>query len=383
MRRLRLSGETAWVERGKVGAAGEHEFRKVGTRMSVDTSSATAAAGVDPARLRVAGAIRQAASSTGVSFEYMLATAKMESDFNPTAGASTSSARGLYQFIEQTWLGTVKEAGGQLGYGQYANAITKTSSGDYVVADPSMRRTIMKLRDDPVASSSMAAILTQSNSFQLTGKIGRRPTDAELYMAHFLGTGGAARLISSAEDTPRASAVRMFPNAAAANRPIFYDRAGQGRSVSEVYSVLSTRYASAANAPATRTALALYNDAPASAAPKVSLASVAPPPTAVAAVPAMDTNAFLSAFPDTSSAARPVTVASVNAPRDPAPPTDPMFRSLFQVDENSRPISSTVRELWGKSSSLTSVASAAPAPATGAPRPLDLFSDREGTFSSG
>ena len=348
--------------------------------MSVDTSNATAAAGVDPARVRVAGAIKQAASATGVSFEYMLTTAKMESDFNPTAGASTSSARGLYQFIEQTWLGTVKEAGGQLGYGQYAGAITRTSSGDYAVADPGTRRSIMKLRDDPVASSAMAAILTQSNSFQLTGKIGRRPTDAELYMAHFLGTGGAAKLIAKAEDSPQASAVRMFPNAAAANRSIFYDRAGKGRSVSEVYSVLSTRYASAANAPATRTALALYSDAP--AVPKVAVASAAPPATAVAAVPAMDNNAFLSAFPDTRSAARPITVASAAPSRDPAPPADPMFRSLFQVDD-SQPISSTVRELWGKSSSLTSVASAAPAPSAGAPRPLDLFSDREGTFSSG
>ena len=354
--------------------------------MSVDTSNATAAAGVDPARVRVAGAIKQAASSTGVSFEYMLTTAKMESDFNPTAGASTSSARGLYQFIEQTWLGTVKEAGGQLGYGQYADAISKTSSGDYVVSDAGMRRSIMKLRDDPVASSAMAAILTQSNSFQLTGKIGRRPSDAELYMAHFLGTGGAAKLISQAEDNPQASATRMFPNAAAANRSIFYDRTGRGRSVSEVYSVLSTRYAAAANAPATRTAFAMYNDAPANTAgPPVAVASAAPPPptTAVAAVPAMDTNAFLSAFPDTRSAAPPVTVASVSSPREPAPPADPMFRSLFQADENAQPISPAVRELWGKSSSLTSVASAAPVQGAGAARPLDLFSDRNCTFSSG
>src|ERR1700756_1905146 len=310
--------------------------------MSVDTSNATAAAGVDSARVRVAGAIKQAASSTGVSFEYMLTTAKMESDFNPTAGASTSSARGLYQFIEQTWLGTVKEAGGQLGYGQYADAIGKTSSGDYVVQDAGMRRSIMKLRDDPVASSAMAAVLTQSNSFQLTGRIGRRPTDAELYMAHFLGTGGAAKLIAQAEESPQASAVRMFPNAAAANHPIFYDRTGKGRSVSEVYSVLSTRYAAAANAPATRTALAMYpNDMPATTA----VASAAPATTAVTSVPAMDTNAFLAAFPDNRSAAPPVNVASVSAPRDPGPPADPMFRSLFQADEKSQPISSTVREL--------------------------------------
>src|ERR1700719_3961460 len=149
--------------------------------MSVDTSNATATPGVDTARARVAGAIKQAASSTGVSFEYMLTTAKMESDFNPTAGASTTSARGLYQFIEQTWLGTVKEGGSQLGYGQYADAISKTASGEYVVQDASMRRSIMKLRDDPVASSAMAAIFTQSNSFQLTGKNGRYQNDADTY----------------------------------------------------------------------------------------------------------------------------------------------------------------------------------------------------------
>jgi hypothetical protein len=342
------------------------------TKMAVDTSNATVAAGVDSLRARVTGAIKQAASTTGASFEYMLATAKMESDFNPTAGASTSSARGLYQFIEQTWLATVKEAGGQLGYGQYADAITKTTSGDYVVVDPTMRRAIMKLRDDPKASSSMAAVLTQSNSFQLTGKIGRRPTDAELYMAHFLGIGGAAKLITSAEETPDTSAVRMFPSAASANRPIFYDRAGQARSVSEVYNVLETRYASAANSPATRTALALYGDIPAVVAAAV--AAQAP----AAAPPAVDSATYLSTFPDVRNAAPATTVASVDAGNGKSPPSDPIFRSLFQVDERSQPVSSTVRELWGNSASLTSAASSSPA----APRPLDLFSDRNGTFSS-
>src|SRR6516165_10719444 len=165
--------------------------------MSVDPFNARAAQGVDPTRLRVTGAIKQASSSTGTSFQFLLATAKMESDFNPSAGASTSSARGLYQFIDQTWLGTVKEAGGQLGYGQYADAITKTSSGDYAVSDPAARQAILKLRDDPTAASTMAAALTQSNSFKLTGEIGRRPTDSELYMAHFMGVGGAAKLISN------------------------------------------------------------------------------------------------------------------------------------------------------------------------------------------
>ena len=98
--------------------------------MSVDASNSTSPGPLDTVRAKVAGAIKQAADTVGASFEYLLSTAKMESDFNPSAGASTSSARGLYQFIDQTWLGTVKEAGPQLGYSDYADAITKTSSGD-------------------------------------------------------------------------------------------------------------------------------------------------------------------------------------------------------------------------------------------------------------
>src|ERR1044072_4208302 len=113
--------------------------------MSVDASSASPAAGIDPSRLRVAGAIKQAASTSGTSFEYLLATAKMESNFNPTARAPTSSARGLFQFIDQTWLGTVKEAGSQLGYGSYADVITKSSSGTYSGSDAAARAAIMQI----------------------------------------------------------------------------------------------------------------------------------------------------------------------------------------------------------------------------------------------
>jgi hypothetical protein len=345
--------------------------------MAIDSISATAAAGVDPARAKIAGSIRQAASTTGASFEYLLATAKMESNFNPKAAATTSSARGLFQFIDQTWLGTVKEAGAHLGYGKYADAITKNPSGSYSVSDPDARAAIMKLRDDPDAASSMAAVLTQSNGFKLTGKIGRRPTDAELYMAHFMGVGGAGKLIQNAEDNPNASAARMFPNAAAANQSIFYDRSGQERSVSQVYSVLSTRYAAAANSPVTRTAMAAVGgDLPS----RMTVASNAAP-----AVPAIDNAAYLSSFPDQRSVT-PVAATSQTA----AASSEPIFRSLFQAGERTQPISPAVQELWGSNSSLTSVAPASSPstvlsghkPEVRAPGRLDLFSDRSGTFSS-
>jgi hypothetical protein len=342
--------------------------------MSVDTSGA--AAGADGSRSKVAGAIKQAANATGTSFQYLVATAKMESNLDPSASATTSSAKGLYQFIDQTWLGTVKEAGAQFGYGAYADAISKSASGSYSVSDPKTRAAILKLRDDPVASAAMAGVLTQSNSFTLTGRIGRRPTDGELYMAHFMGVAGAAKLISNAEDNPNATAATLFPNAAAANHSIFYDRSGNARSVSEVYSVLTSRYASAADSASARTAMASAGVT----AANTTLASAAP--AAASSAAPVDNAAYLASFPDLRAAA-PATNVSQTANAASSPTSDPMFRSLFQGGDRPEPVSSTVQELWGNSASPTTVRSAsAQTPAVGAPQSLDLFSDRAGTFSS-
>ncbi|MGM4928623.1 transglycosylase SLT domain-containing protein [Tardiphaga sp. 619_E2_N8_5] len=330
--------------------------------MAVDATNLASA--LSSTRSQVTGAIKNAAGTTGTSFEYLLATAKMESNFNPSATASTSSAKGLFQFIEQTWLGTVKEAGTQLGYGKYADAITKSPSGSYSVSDPAAKAEILKLRDDPVASSAMAGVLTQSNSFKLTGEIGRRPSDAELYMAHFMGVSGASKLINNAANNPSASGAALFPNAAAANRPIFYDQSGSARSVSQVYSVLSARYDSAANSTATRTAMASAGVVTAQAVSPLTPSSNA---------------TFLSRFPDLSTAQ--VASFASDQSSSTAVQEQPIFRSLFQGGDRAQPVSPAVQELWGNRTSLTST-SLPKAPEVGVPKPLDLFSDRAGTFSS-
>jgi hypothetical protein len=331
----------------------------------VDTSNATATAGVDTLRAHIAGAIKQAADTTGASFQYLLTTAKMESDFNPKAAAPTSSASGLFQFIQQTWLGTVKEAGNLLGYGKYADAISKSSSGNYSVSDPSARSAIMQLRNDPVASSEMAAALTQANSSKLTSMLGRRPTDAELYMAHFMGVDGAAKLIANAQDNPQASAVQLFPDAAAANRPIFFDSSGHGRSVSDVYSVLTSRYAAAASSSATQSAMASAGGAPSSA----TVASADPTTAAL-----LGKSSFLSRIPDVAAAPSAAGSSDTSTNGDSAPP-DTGFRSLYQASDRPQPVSATVQRLWGAPDASGS-SNASP------PQPLDLFSDRKGAFSS-
>ena len=101
-----------------------------------------------------------------------------------------------------------------------------------------MRSEILKLRNDPTANAVMAGAFTQANAALLSKRLGRSPSEGELYIAHFLGAGGAARLISSAASNPSASAASYFPIAAHANSSIFYDRStGAPRSLAEVRDV--------------------------------------------------------------------------------------------------------------------------------------------------
>jgi hypothetical protein len=159
---------------------------------------------------------------------------------NPQAGAATSSARGLFQFIDTTWLATIKQSGSALGLGRYADAITQTASGNYEVRDPTMRGEILKLRNDPAANALMAGAFTKENASALSEQLGRAPSEGELYIAHFLGAGGAALLIGLAGSNPNARAADYFPNAAQANPSIFYDRStGTPRSLAQVRNILT------------------------------------------------------------------------------------------------------------------------------------------------
>ena len=126
----------------------------MGTDSAIDIAARVSGATTDIAS-RMTGAIRDAARQTGAGFEYLLNTAIRESNLNPNAKAKTSSATGLFQFIDQTWLGTIKQSGASLGYGKYADAITRTPQGKYVVSDPAMRNEIFALRKDASANAKM------------------------------------------------------------------------------------------------------------------------------------------------------------------------------------------------------------------------------------
>ncbi len=191
---------------------------------------------------RIELAFQSASTTTGADFGYLVKTAERESNFNVSAKATTSTATGLFQFIESTWLETMKQSGAEHGLGDYAKDITQRADGKYVVSDPARRREILDLRKDPEIASVMAGELTAKNGAYLEKRLGREPTDGELYIAHFLGANGASRLISMAEGTPDARADAAFSRQAKANRSIFYERSGEARSASEVYDTLVRKH---------------------------------------------------------------------------------------------------------------------------------------------
>lgn len=167
-------------------------------------------------------AIAAAASRAGVDFSALYNTARLESGFDPGARAKTSSATGLFQFIDATWLRMVDRHGAALG-------LQGLSRADALV-----------LRRDPVVASELAARHMAENAQALEGALGRAATQTDLYLAHFLGLGGATRFLRGLAARPEQAGEALLPAAARANPAIFRGPGG-ARSLSEIHALLEAR----------------------------------------------------------------------------------------------------------------------------------------------
>jgi hypothetical protein len=179
-------------------------------------------------------ALRRASTATGVNFNFLVEQARTESSLNPQAQAQTSSARGLFQFIDSTWLEVIEKHGAKHGLQGAAASIERDSAGAPVVRDAARRAEILKLRDDPYISGLMAGELTIENAAKLQQQLGRAARPAELYMAHFLGAGGAAAFLGGLQQDPDLEASHIVPAAARANQSVFY-KEGKALSLDQVY----------------------------------------------------------------------------------------------------------------------------------------------------
>jgi hypothetical protein len=197
----------------------------------VKSTFAPAAAKIE----RGGAAIERAATVSSDSMSrYLAAVAKVESNNNPNARASTSSAVGLYQFTKSTWLGMVRKHGAEAGIGWASDALARG-------ATPSEKANILALRTDRKISTIMAAALANDNKPVLAAALGHAPDAGDLYMGNFLGAAGASRFFRRERQNPNGSAAAAFPDEAAANRSIFYDKSGRDRSLAEVHGLMERK----------------------------------------------------------------------------------------------------------------------------------------------
>lgn len=189
----------------------------------------------------VLSGIQQASANTGVDFSFLMAQAAKESGFNPDAKAKSSSAAGLYQFVEQTWLSVVRKHGAEYGLGELAGKIKIGEDGRLHVADRATRQEILDLRRDPAIAAAMAAEHAADNKARLDAKLDRPVTPVDLYLAHFLGLKGALNFLHAMDTDPNQQAAAVAPRAAEANRAVFYRADGTPRSLKEIYDRFDAR----------------------------------------------------------------------------------------------------------------------------------------------
>lgn len=185
--------------------------------------------------LQITQAIKNAAAQTGSSFSFLLHQAAIESGFDPKAKAKTSSATGLFQFTEQTWLHMIKSRGTEYGLGNYADHIEIDSKGKAHVSEPAWQDAILNLRQNSQLAAEMSCELARENCHKLRETVGGAIGSTELYLAHFLGASGASAFLNAMRANPNTKAADVLPDTARANSSVFYGANGESRSVAQIY----------------------------------------------------------------------------------------------------------------------------------------------------
>jgi hypothetical protein len=149
--------------------------------------------------------------------------------YNEPNAAGTSSARGLFQFTDGTWLDMFQRYGGQVGY----------------TPDRMSAQEILALRGDPQLSTTMAAFYAKENKKYLQDNGVTQVGDTELYLAHFLGPAGAVDFIKALQAGPHEgvhASGHFSEEQIAANLGVFRNRKGTPLTFQQVYSNIASSF---------------------------------------------------------------------------------------------------------------------------------------------
>lgn len=183
----------------------------------------------------VVDSIRRGADRARVDPVMLMAIADKESAFATDVKASTSSATGLFQFIESTWLRAIREFGPRYGLDADA-ALVEGADEKPFVADAAERARILDMRTYPYLSALMAAECLKSARLRLANVVGREPTVGETYLTHFLGSQSAELFMQKLVAQPKVAAASVFKAPARANKPIFYaGKRGKALTIANVH----------------------------------------------------------------------------------------------------------------------------------------------------
>lgn len=186
--------------------------------------------------------LREAASKTGVDFDFLVAQASLESGFASGAHAHRSSAAGLFQFTSGTWLRMMHLHGAAYGHEDLVKHIKPNANGSFSVDDPHLEKKILDLRKDVGLSAVMAAEYAKTNASHIEAATGHKASAADLHLAHLLGTSGAVRFLKARDHNAHQSAAAVVPAAARQNRNLFYAHGSRTpQSVATVYQRVQER----------------------------------------------------------------------------------------------------------------------------------------------
>ncbi len=182
------------------------------------------------------------AKKTDTDFKLLVITAMIESDLGRVTISSKSTARGIYQYIEPTWLVLMKRYGGRIGYQHYSDSITFNAQTRTPEVKGGMitRQKILDLRyDNKIAALIKAYQIKDEKRILETYKNGQNITVTDHYIAHMLGLSLARtfyKLKNTESDFILANLKdRNFKEAVSLNKSFFYTQTGDALNASQAY----------------------------------------------------------------------------------------------------------------------------------------------------